>query len=162
VAAVCAKRIEHGRLRFLHFRYLKLQVELDAKKLIESVIPSEARNLSFFSFVSPNRREIPRFARNDRMWELPQYSKPVLDNMLNADPRPDFIGTRVAYWPPAGRRLSGKSFAGAAVPVPVSGKRPARVFGRWNSISIRTRTEASSSYFDFKTCACLRAGVGLS
>jgi len=37
------------------------------KKLAISVIPSEARNLLFFVSIWLNRREIPRFARNDRI-----------------------------------------------------------------------------------------------
>jgi hypothetical protein len=36
------------------------------KNRSRSVIPSEARNLSFFYFFNLNRREIPRFAQNDR------------------------------------------------------------------------------------------------
>jgi hypothetical protein len=35
-------------------------------KIIIFVIPSEARNLSFFFFDRQNRREVPRFARNDK------------------------------------------------------------------------------------------------
>ena len=38
-----------------------------AEKRTFSVIPGEARNLSFFVFLQLNRREIPRFARNDRI-----------------------------------------------------------------------------------------------
>src|SRR5665213_1508979 len=49
------------------------------------------------------------------------YSKP------NARPRLDLLGARFAHWPPAGWRLRRNTFAGAAVPVPVSVERPTRV-----------------------------------
>jgi hypothetical protein len=37
-----------------------------AEKVFYSVIPSGARNLSFFVFLQLNQREIPRSAQNDR------------------------------------------------------------------------------------------------
>ena len=67
---------------------------------------------------------------------------------------------------------SGKTFAGAAVPVPVSGERPARVLagGTQSQIGLHARrgerfgikVEPVSPHFVFRICACLRAGTGPS
>jgi hypothetical protein len=54
-------------LKPLFVRLLNVAAEQVAEKRTISVIPSEARNLSFFIFLQLNRREIPRFARNDRL-----------------------------------------------------------------------------------------------
>jgi hypothetical protein len=72
-------------------------------------------------------------------------------------------GSRTGHRP--GGACSGSAFAGAAVPVPVSGKRPTRVladgtqyrFGL-DAASIPRKSRAPH-HFAFMICACLRAGA---
>ena len=49
------------------------QAEQIAEKVVYFVIPSEARNLSFFWW--SQNREIPRFARNDKMLSISSACK---------------------------------------------------------------------------------------
>jgi hypothetical protein len=58
-------------------------------------------------------------------------------------------GSRIGHRP-GGARVR-KTLAGAAVPVPVSGERPARVLAG-----------GTQSHLVFMICACLRAGAGPS
>ncbi len=65
-----------------------------AEKPTLSVIPSEARNLSFFVFLQLNRREIPRFARNDKIkyFFRALYSRThFVELMSRLKPRPTMI-----------------------------------------------------------------------
>jgi hypothetical protein len=52
------------------FSYFNVAAEQAAEKVFYSVILSEAKNPSFFVFLPLNRREILRFAQNDRNGEF--------------------------------------------------------------------------------------------
>jgi hypothetical protein len=94
----------------------------------------------------------------------------VLQELPYARPRPDWVGTRFAHWPPAGWGSHRKILRRGGGPCPGFRRAARKGFGRWNSISDRApsrrcamalwrrRAEPPSISFRFHDLRLLAAG----
>jgi hypothetical protein len=91
----------------------------------------------------------------------------VLQELPYARPRPDWVGTRFAHWPPAGWGSHRKILRRGGGPCPGFRQAARKGFGRWNSISGRapsrrgplaTARRALSISFRFHDLRLLAAG----